>query len=316
MESKVMQIRPLRQDELDRADRIMRLAFGTFVGMPEPESFMGDADYVRTRWIADPSAAFAAEMNGELAGSNFATNWGSVGFFGPLTVRPDLWGRGVAKRLMEPVLALFDRWQVKHAGLFTFAESEKHIALYQRFDFWPRFLTALMSKPVRQAPKSPGLSLFSQVPQGERESCLSACRALTDAVFGGLDLQREIDAVAHQNLGDTLLLWNGSSLEGLAVCHAGSRTEAGAGRYYVKFAAVRPDPDAAAAFGRLLVACEAHAFALGAQTVIAGVNLSRHEAYRALLARGFSTHMQGVAMQRGNEPGYNKPGSYVIDDWR
>jgi hypothetical protein len=37
------------------------------------------------------------EVNGELVGSNFMANWGSVGVLGPLTVHPDLWNKGVAK---------------------------------------------------------------------------------------------------------------------------------------------------------------------------------------------------------------------------
>jgi hypothetical protein len=35
-----------------------------------------------------------------------------------------------------------------------------------------------------------------------------------------------------------------------------------------------------------------------------------------MLARGFRTDFQGVAMHKPNEPGYNKPGIYLIDDWR
>ncbi len=35
-----------------------------------------------------------------------------------------------------------------------------------------------------------------------------------------------------------------------------------------------------------------------------------------MLARGFSTDFQGVAMHRPCEPGYSRPGVYVIDDWR
>src|SRR5437764_2030918 len=108
-------VRPLEERDLSAADHIMRLAFGTFIGLPEPAAFMGDASYVRTRWTADPNAAFAAEVSGELVGSNFATNWGSVGFFGPLTIRPDFWDRGGRKRLMEPLLELFNKWGRKHA---------------------------------------------------------------------------------------------------------------------------------------------------------------------------------------------------------
>jgi hypothetical protein len=43
-------VRPMREEDLDEADRIMRLAFGTFLGMPEPLRFNGDADYVHTRY--------------------------------------------------------------------------------------------------------------------------------------------------------------------------------------------------------------------------------------------------------------------------
>jgi hypothetical protein len=84
-------IRPLQESDLPKADRILRLAFGTFVGLPDPMTFFGDADVVRTRFLANPAGALAAEINGELVGSNFVTNWGSVGFFGPLSIRPDLW---------------------------------------------------------------------------------------------------------------------------------------------------------------------------------------------------------------------------------
>ena len=50
--------------------------------------------------------------------------------------------------------------------------------------------------------------------------------------------------------------------------------------------------------------------------LVCGVNLARHEAYRRMLARGFRADLQGVAMERQNEPGYNRPDVYLIDDWR
>src|ERR1051326_6262234 len=156
-------IHPLRETELSTADSIMRLAFGTFIGLPEPMSFMGDAAYIRNRWLANPDAAFAAEVGGEVIGSNLATNWGSVGFFGPLTIRPDFWDRGVGKRLMEPIVELFDKWATTHAGLFTFPHSQKHVGLYQRFGFWPRFLTMLMTKDVATSNSHARWTRFSEL---------------------------------------------------------------------------------------------------------------------------------------------------------
>lgn len=306
---------PLREDDLAAADHIMRLAFGTFLGLPEPTAFMGDAGCVHTRWLADATAAFGAWLDGELVGSNFATNWGSVGFFGPLTVHPAHGNRGIGSRLIEPVIELFDRWGVAHAGLFTFAHSEKHVWLYQKFGFWPRFLTAIMAKPAAPATSGP-LKLYSEVPPDGRRDCLNACRAVTGAVYAGFDLEREIRAADNQGLGDTVLMVDGSDVAGLAVCHTGPETEAGSDTCYVKVGVVLPGPGAAVRFTRLLDACEAFAVAWGLARMTAGVNLGRHEAYRALLDRGYRTILQGVAMERDNRSAYNRQGVYLIDDWR
>src|SRR5688572_7867862 len=146
-----VRIRPLEEADLGEADRIMRLAFGTFLGLPDPGSFMGDADYVRTRWAADPTCALAAEADGRLVGTNFVTRWGSVGFFGPLTVDPSLWDQGVARALLDATMPIFDGWGVTHAGLFTFPGSPKHVALYQSYGFLPRFLTPVLAKTLAGA---------------------------------------------------------------------------------------------------------------------------------------------------------------------
>ena len=309
-------VRPLQEADLVDADRIVRLAFGTFLGLPDPLAFMGDAAYVRPRWTADPTAALGAFIDGGLVGSNFLTTWGSVGFFGPLTVHPDRWNAGIARRLLEPTMALFEQWGMTHTGLFTFPHSTKHVHLYQSFGFWPRFLTAVMSKPVSQPPAAPLWSAYSALPEGEQDACLRACRQLTDALYPGLDLQREIRSTLAQELGDTVLLWDTGRLAGFAVCHHGPGSEAGSGRCYVKFGAVARGPTAAQWFDRLLAACEAYAGTQAVQRLVAGVNTARHAAYQAMLAYGFRADLQGVAMHRPNEPGYHRPDVFAIDDWR
>jgi len=312
----VVDVQPLDASELDAADRVMRLAFGSFLGLPDPSKALGDTDYVRTRWRADPSAAFGAHIDGRLVGSNFAANWGSVGFVGPLTTHPEVWDRHVGSRLMEPVMSCFDRWGTHLAGLFTFAHSPKHIGLYQKFGFWPRFLTAIMTKTIG-APAVAGVpvatTLFSEVPVLERDSTLDELRRLTDGIFAGLDLSSEVRAVAEQRLGDTVIARDDAgALAGFAICHCGAGTEAGSGVCYVKFAAAR----SAADFSTTLDAAEAFAAGRQAARILAGMNAGRPEAYRLLADRGFQVVRQGVAMQRPNEPGYNRAGVFVIDDWR
>ncbi|WP_236055817.1 GNAT family N-acetyltransferase [Mycobacterium sp. SM1] len=155
-------IRPLRVSDLPTASAICRRAFGTFVGARDPDLFWADREYVRTRWLADPGSGLAAELNGSLVGSNLATRWGSFGFFGPLTVEPALWNQGIARRLLAATMDLLDAWQLKDAALFTFAHSPRHIHLYQKFGFWPRFLTAVLSKSPTE---HPGVNVPSKRPR-------------------------------------------------------------------------------------------------------------------------------------------------------
>ncbi|MEH2538415.1 MULTISPECIES: GNAT family N-acetyltransferase [unclassified Bradyrhizobium] len=109
----------LEEEDLPEAARIFRLAFGTFLGAPNPDMFWADRDYVYGRQQAAHVASFGATLDGKLVGSNFATNWGSVGFFGPLTVRPDLQEQGIARALLAVTMQQFDIWKTQHVGLFT-----------------------------------------------------------------------------------------------------------------------------------------------------------------------------------------------------
>lgn len=310
-----LDIRPLAEADLAEADRICRLAFGTFLGLPDPMAFLGDADLVRSRWRADPEAALGAYLDDRLVGSNFAARWGAFGFFGPLTVRPDLWDQGVARALLRETVKLFDSWGVRQAGLFTFPHSVKHVGLYQRFGFWPRSLTPVLARDIAPgaADPAPDAVHFSQAP--DRSAALSACREIAESVFSGLDLSREIRAAADQGLGETLILAQGGVAQGFAICHAGAGSEAGSGAAYVKFAAVRPGAEAAAAFEALVRACEAFAAQRGAARLSAGVNSARLPAYQSMLARGYRATIQGVAMLRAGDS-FNRPDCFVLDDWR
>lgn len=311
-----IEIRPLAESDLPAADRIFRLAFGTFLGLPDPMSFAGDADFIGTRWRAAPDAALGAYRDGVLVGSNFAANWGSFGLFGPLTVDPHCEGQGIAQHLLSATMALFAQWGTTHAALFTFPQSAKHLALYQKFGFWPQQLTPVMAKPVAAGTPGPGWTSYASLAPDARTRARAACRALTDAIHPGLDLAREIQAVAAQQIGDTVLLDDGGGLAAFAICHLGGGSEAGSGAAFVKFGAAQPGRDAAGALDRLLAACEALAADRGLGQLIAGVNTARHDAYRLLIERGFKSFLVGVAMQRPNAHAFNRADCFVIDDWR
>lgn len=304
-----IEVRPLVDADLDLADHVFRDAFGTFLGV----DMFGDTDLIRTRFRASHVAALGAFDGGELVGSTLATRWGSVAYLGPLSVTPKLWDAGVGARLVEVTVDVFSGWGTTHQGLFTFANSPKHHRLYQKFGFWPRFLTAVMSRPVTGS--EPGLGWLLSAAEDRRE-LTDACAEVTEAILPGLDVGGEIDAVLDQGLGDVVLVGEPSAPSAFAVCHAGAGTEAGTGIAYVKFAAVRPGHGADARFAALLTACQGYAAASGAARLVLGVNTARHAAYRHLVGTGFRTDMPAVTMHRPNEPGYDREDVYLLDDWR
>lgn len=308
-------IRLLQEHELKSADQIFRLAFGTFRGHPDPANYGGDMSFMK-RWFADPNAAFAAAVDGQLVGSNFALNWGSFGLFGPLTVHPDFWGQGIAQQLIEAAMECFQQWQIRQAGFFTLSESTLHLNLYQKFGFYPRFLTAIMSKNANSNQQFFQGLRYSELSEHKQQECLNHSYDLTNTIYEGLNLEGEIRVIQEQNLGETIFLWDDKSLMGFAICHYGKDTEAGSDTCYIKFGAVRPDFQAEQNFTLLLQECEKLSLLLGASRLVAGVNTARYEAYQQMLDFGFQTQRIGVAMHNPNEPAFNRPGVYVMDDWR
>jgi GNAT superfamily N-acetyltransferase len=304
----------LKKDEVEEAARILRLAFGTFLGVPNPLEFMGDRDLLTPRWRSSHVKVLAARDAGRLIGSNVVTRWGSFGFFGPLTVLPEYWDCGVAQRLLETTMTIVERWGVRDTGLYTFAQSTKHVALYQKFGYWPRYLTAVMTGPS-EAKGAEAPTLLLSMKKSQREQAIQACGRLTNKIDRGLDLTGEIRAVLAQRTGDVVLRYTGSVLDGFAICLNGPGSEGGEKTCYVKFGAARGGSGAGERFDRLLAACEGFASSRRA-TIEAGVNLAREDAYRRMRSRGYRVTMQGVAMQRPHADGFNRADAYVIDDWR
>jgi hypothetical protein len=121
--------------------------------------------------------------------------------------------------------------------------------------------------------------------------------------------------VDAQGLGDTVVVEGKGGLAGFAICHYSPRSEAGQDTCFVKSGAVRlarrrTRPRTPVGCGRSTRHFRGYADPYGWSKP------ARHEAYQQLVARGYRTAIQGVTMHRRNEPGYCRPGIYIIDDWR
>jgi len=328
-------VRPLSAEDLPAADRVMRLAFGTFLGMPDPSQFMGDAAYVQSRFRYTRHFG-AFNDDSRLVGSVFATVWGSFGFFGPLTVEPAAQGRGIAQTLLAEVERFFDGVDgLRRRGLSTFAHSTLHVHLYMKFGYVARFLVAVTSKELESgrskesgvpqesggskgASDCPPYRLLSAQTTSERARTRQAASALaSSAVFAGLDHGVEFDAVLDLSLGDVVLLFSGSSLLAYAVVHSGAGSEAGSKTAYVKVAVACDGKS----FRGLLAACETYAASslVKARKLLAGVNVGRTAAFAVMREREYRAVMQGVAMEKACEAGqagFDNDDVFVCDDWR
>src|SRR5260370_19080921 len=175
----------LKKSEWREADRIFGLASGTLLGLPDPTTFMGDRDLTVSRGHARHVQVLAARDAGRLIGTNFLITWGTFAFFGPLTVLPEYWDKGVAQMLLKATMEKFDKAKLRRTALFTFPQSAKHIGLYQKFGYWPQHLTTLMTytpSPEPEPPSTPATGsrtiFLSTLPRRAREEAITACRSL------------------------------------------------------------------------------------------------------------------------------------------
>lgn len=301
-------IRIAREDDLAELHHIFALAFST--QFDRPIEMFGDRKLIETRWRTDPASVLVAEVDGRLVGSNVATVWGRFGWFGPLTVHPEYWNRGIAQALMVPTMQRFADRRTTTEALYTLPSSPKHIALYQRYGFWPRRLTASLARPP-EAAGSTGFVAFSALDADAQRAALDEIRSLCARIFDGLDPTAEVVAVAKQRLGDTLIVRGPEdAVAAFAICHYGAGSEAGSKDLSVKFGAAA----GGASYQPLLDAVLSHGAGVNAERVVLAVNAAREGAYRAALDRGFRIAMLGVAMVRGNVA--DDPGAWLIEDFR
>ncbi|MGK7896115.1 MAG: GNAT family N-acetyltransferase [Xenococcus sp. (in: cyanobacteria)] len=302
----------LHESELPEAEKLLRLSFGTFLGLKEPMDFGNGSEYT-ARWYRDPSSVLAAKADGKLIGFSMVANWGSCGGFGPLITHPDYWDRGIGSQLIDASWSKFDEWGSQQIIFCTHANSPKHIYLYGKFGAEPRFLIALCTKRIsRNESKILKAERYSQLNSERQALSLNAAYQLTDTIYQGLDWRSEILLLEQRGLGDTLFIWDDTGLIGLAICHYGSGSEAARGSCYLKLGAAK----GAEAFEQLIEESEALAAILGSASLVAGVDTACIDAYRLLIARKFRPSVFSVSMHKPNRAAYSRPDVYVIEDRR
>lgn len=307
-----VEISLLQESELLEAEKLLRLSFGTFLGLKEPMDFGNGAKYM-PRWYRDSLAVFAAKIDKKLVGCAMVSNWGTCAGFGPIVIHPDYWERGIGSQLIDVSWSKFDEWDSQQVIFCTHTNSPKHIYFYGKFGAEPRFLIAICTKAISSIPpQNLKAQRYSQLSLDRQKVTLNAAYQLTDKIYEGLDWRSEILFVQQHSLGETLLIWDDTGLIGLAICHYGTESEAETESCYVKLAAA----DSAAAFEQLMDQCEAFAIEIGVSSLIVGVDMACIDAYQRIIARKFRIQNLFLSMHKPNQAGYSRPDVYIIEDRR
>ncbi len=324
-----VQIRRIRKGDLSRVRDVLEQTFGDFLERQlgtRPRQPFGGAQYVHHRWLMEPWGCFVAEDDqSKIVGTAVGVTWGSLGLLGPIAVLTHYQNQDIGQQLIQAVQEFFDENKATLHGVVTYPTSPKHLLLFHKFGYRPKGLTAIMSRAVNRADAvgtgraaKNGLAVrrYSALEETKKKAALARFHRITNTIYRGLDVTKEIEIVDGLALGDTLLLERGRDLLGFAVYHAPGVSEAPAGALYVKFLALDPQHRKPEGLEQFVAAVEDLAHQQGLSRVILPVYTRYWQAYSTLLRCGYQIDFTMVRMQRGKPEDYEDGSHLVLDDWR
>jgi N-acetylglutamate synthase-like GNAT family acetyltransferase len=308
-----VQIRRFRKGDLSKVKDVLEQSFGDFLerqlGTRPRQAFNG-AQYVHHRWLMEPWGCFVAEEDGaKIVGAALAVTWGTVGLLGPLAVLTHYHNQTIAQQLIKAVQEFFEENKATLHGAVTYPHSPKHLALFHKFGFHPKSLTAIMSRaldragtrPVLPKPVKGALSVrrFSELEETKKKASLGRFHRITNAICRGMDLAKEVEIV-----------------DGFAVYHTPGVSEAPTGSLYVKYLAIDPRQRKVEHLEHFVAAIEDLAQEHGLTRVILPVYLRYWLAYSTLVKCGYLIDFTMVRMQKGKPEDFEDPADLLLDDWR
>jgi predicted N-acetyltransferase YhbS len=325
-----VQIRRVRKGDLSKVRDVFEQSFGDFLerqlGTRPRQAFNG-AQYVHHRWLMEPWGCFVAEEdNAKIVGAALAVTWGTVGLLGPVAVLTHYHNQTIAQQLIRAVEEFFDENKATLHGVVTYPHSAKHLALFHKFGYRPKSLTAIMSRaldrpgtrPVLPKPPRGALTVrrFSTLEETKKKAALARFHRITNAICRGMDLAKEVEIVDGLALGDTLLLERGAELIGFAIYHTPGVSEAPTGALYVKYLAIDPRHRKVEHLEQFVSSIEDLAQEHGLARVILPVYLRYWLAYSTLVKCGYQVDFTMVRMEKGKPEDNGDSADLLLDDWR
>lgn len=325
----LIKIRRVRKGDLSKVRDVIEQAFGDFferqVGT-RPRQVFGGAQYIHHRWLMEPWGCFVAEEGeGKIVGAAVAVMWGTVGLVGPVAVLTTYQNQDIGQQLLTACQGFFDENHATLQGLATYPYSPKHLVLYQKFGYRPRGLVVITAKPLDRresvhatgaAKLGIGIRRYSTLEEVRKKAAMLKIRRITNGIWRGMDVGKEVEIVEGLNLGDTLLLEKGREVIGFAIYHTPGVSEAPQGSVYIKFLAIDSRHRRPEHLHALLAAIEEVAHEAQLSRVVAPAYTYYWTAYQTLLERGYHIDFTMVRMKRGKQGDSEDAADLVLDDWR
>jgi ribosomal protein S18 acetylase RimI-like enzyme len=162
----------------------------------------------------EPQGCFVAEADGQPAGVIFSHIWGSMGWFGPLEVEPNMQGKGIGKALVAASVDYLRSRGCVTIGLETMAGSARNLAFYHKLGFSPVGMSFVFYKGFTQQYKDE----FELSSVYKHRPNIAVYRSLWGHVLDGLDYGVEMHFTREHDLGQ-IINAPGENNPGHAILH-------------------------------------------------------------------------------------------------
>ena len=264
---------------------------------------------------AGKGAMLWRDERGKVVAFNVAHLSGAEAWMGPLAVHPDYQGHGLGKALVGSGIEYLKEGGARVIGLETMPRTMDNIGFYSSLGMTPGHLTLTVTVDGEfAAPRPMGISAvrLGGLDPGDMERAVAQCVALTQSILPGYDFSREIRLTEDLVLGDTMLLFEGESLTGFAVCHSVPLVE---GRVREELRVLKLVANTDETFDELITVLSDHARRSGTRRLAIRIQSAYTSGYRRLVNRGGRMRWSDLRMTLAGYPEPKPERGIVLSNW-
>lgn len=225
-----------------------------------------------------------------LSGYIFNHIWGSLSWFGPIGVNPEIKNKGIGKALIKETLKTFQSLEgIDTIMLCTMPDSPYNIGFYSKLGFTPLKLTIQMTREINHfnIPMLPSSNLTAEIinisDTVEYESFSSGVKQLSNTLYQGLDLSPQLKIIREHNYGYIVALKEDYTLKGFAVCYTKAIRETQLDYVDIKLMCISEVDDYHHALDMLLWKCADNAKSMNFKKILLSCNTEDADTYLYLI---------------------------------